>query len=341
MRRIVRAAHVPRGFTLVELLVVIAIIALLIGLLLPALGKAREAARQAVCGAMMRNLAQGQLTYCNDHKDYFAGTNTSGADGQVPLGSGGAAYTGETSATTPGQIFDWISPTLGDSMGLSPQRARRYGQIFNEYGCAAAREFAVPWAGSQADDFGDFVQANAETGYRQISYLSPASFHQWANEEVAERRQYKGVTLRFSWETPVRVPDAYTPRLDFIGLQPSNKVLLADGTRYYDERTMVLDFDITPNTEYYGSFTASGPIFDGSREYGKISAEDPTNWLLSFRHPGHTINAAYFDGHVASMGTGKAWSDAAPWYPGGSVFNGENATVESIEFYKDKGKVIP
>jgi prepilin-type N-terminal cleavage/methylation domain-containing protein len=60
-----------RGFTLIELLVVIAIIALLIGILLPALGKARNAGRQAVSLNNIRQITVGGLTYRNDFNGFL------------------------------------------------------------------------------------------------------------------------------------------------------------------------------------------------------------------------------------------------------------------------------
>ncbi len=55
------------AFTLVELLVVIAIIALLLAIMLPSLKKAREQGKMAVCGGNLHEVAQGMLTYAQEH----------------------------------------------------------------------------------------------------------------------------------------------------------------------------------------------------------------------------------------------------------------------------------
>jgi len=55
------------AFTLIELLVVISIIALLIALLMPALGKAKLAGEQAVCGSDEHQIGLGVSMYMEDY----------------------------------------------------------------------------------------------------------------------------------------------------------------------------------------------------------------------------------------------------------------------------------
>ncbi len=59
-----------KGFTLVELLVVIAIIALLVSILLPTLGRAKELAKQAICGANLNGIGKGFVLYQAENNDF-------------------------------------------------------------------------------------------------------------------------------------------------------------------------------------------------------------------------------------------------------------------------------
>jgi len=63
----IQSSTIKHGFTLIELLVVVAIIAVLIAILLPALGKAREAAKRAVCGSNLKALGMGLYMYGNEN----------------------------------------------------------------------------------------------------------------------------------------------------------------------------------------------------------------------------------------------------------------------------------
>jgi prepilin-type N-terminal cleavage/methylation domain-containing protein/prepilin-type processing-associated H-X9-DG protein len=322
------------AFTLIELLVVIAIIALLIAMLLPALGKAREAGRNVVCQSLVRQLGIGQASYTGDWKEWISCRYTSGAECDA---TGGQSILGDKTPTTPTTSLDWISPTMGDSAGLSPNRGARSVQIFNNWRCPSATQLCrqlYPTSGG-APDSADFQAAFDRDGAHQVSYLQPFGFATFSDTAPNSIRQYttqSGSTFTRPAATgqfhdPVAVPKGFVPKLTQIGIQLSNKVVAADGTRYWDDQLRILDFDITPAPTYYSSFSDT-PSYYPSRAYGRTISADNTNIKLSFRHLLH-MNAAFFDGHVQSLSTDDAWRRADYWYPSGSIFTGIDSTPES------------
>lgn len=349
-----------RGFTLIELLVVISIIALLIGILLPALGAARASARALVCASNARSLAQANTIYALDNRDYYSSPVNVGArflsQVIVPgegIVSGGEALEGTTTPTTPTSTQDWISPILGDSMGFSPNRAERTLDVFQSLGCPEARVFYdTLFGGRSANDLDDFERVIQTVGYRQSSYLMPSAFAHLANSprSVSYLRSLTripggsiDITNFTSMQVNGRAPESpvgFRHRIDQVGTQPSDKVMFADGSRFFDTQTGEFDFDVNPSPGFFGSFTESTPTFTNSTAWGRDRDPGENNILLSFRHANLNMNAAFWDGHVESLTAQEAWTNPNPWHPTGTRWvNGDN-TEESNALMEQQGGEI-
>ena len=337
------------GFTLIELLVVIAIIALLIGILLPALGSARDVARQVVCSSMARNLAQLQVQYSLENNDYIAGPNTSNGvyddvyfyDDNSPTFDD---MLGNSTSTTPTQMADWISPILGDSVGLSPNRPERLAQILNNYGCPDVPEANILYE-SESDFDTPEAQSLFSAGVNGVSYLapntmmcygprSPNTFQVVSGGDGQPTAYLTGVSVGYS--NGAEVNPNWDQRTYQLG-SGSSKILFADGLRVATREG--ISVSALTRQGWLGNFIGNNPIYDGSSAYarevpGNSAGEAPYNQIASYRHK-DKINVAYFDGHVAPMSQQESYTDPRPWFPTGSVWDPsqyDNATEESIQF---------
>ncbi len=346
-----RHATLPSGFTLIELLVVVAIIAVLMSILLPSLKCAREQARAAVCGTMLKGLGNGLMTYASEFNDWIPGVNTSGVAVRALSGAPGAADKLRR-PHVPAQSWDWMTPILRYDTDLGDTRAKRFKMLINRYQCPSQKNIPsilYPPGLNASPDKSDFEL----TGWSALSYLMPVYFQYWGQRDkgrplgVLEGSGFPVLSLAADTDWEVEVP-SYESRIDRVG-SAARKVAAADGTRYLPD-SKLLDHDVNPQAQTFGSFTAGGAWWAGDTAYGvaqssknwdgqSVGAGSPSNGEnlgLSYRHgcdrksseggcqsnPG-SINALHFDGSVRRYND-RASREIHLWYPAGGIVKAAN-----------------
>lgn len=340
-----------RAFTVIELGALVVVGGSLSAVMAPIGNQVQKANLDTQSQWVHHDLARRQFVYMGDHDGAFTGPNTSGADWNKVLLPGFAnkgieTLEFDTAGGNPTSMGDWVTPLVGDAYGFSANRALRTQQKFDVVGDPTAdRMVDFLFVGDEPSDVGQFETVFKELGYRQRSFLQMRSFSHFSMEHsqfnfVIDSVNDIGFIERYSVQSENELalsPEGYTPNIANVGVQLSNKVMFADGTRFYtDDRG--LDMSVDTLSFQFPEDSDSGPIMNISPAYGRNAVWSPSqaNLDLSFRKKGgQGMYVTMFDGSLQFLTREEAWTDPTPWYPSGSVWQGSaNATPESQAWVK-------
>jgi prepilin-type N-terminal cleavage/methylation domain-containing protein/prepilin-type processing-associated H-X9-DG protein len=318
------------GFTLIELLVVISIIALLISILLPSLVGARRTGQRVACMGNLREIASGFTQYGTDNEEALAG---------APGGSGVYLMGATTAYGAQVQRWDFMGRFaqmwgfgLHQADGNPADVAQRFDDIRSNkaFLCAANKFMATRFSGPSCGA-GWMVSYNtcrmqlwAEGTADETGFPSDGSGLSWYNNSFEEK-----------------LPPGYRPSVTRIGV-PANKIVCADGARYSDN-AQAPDFDLGVQAAWGGAFSDAGAYstftksWDRGRAPGNGDAGNVDARMYAFRHstaeppigaPANAfkMNAAFYDGHVETMGDLEA-SHPKYWLPNGTLIQGTSSVL--------------
>ncbi|UCD27413.1 MAG: hypothetical protein JSV03_09810 [Planctomycetota bacterium] len=292
-------------FTLIEVLVVVAIIVLLITILLPSLASAREQARSASCGVLLKQIGVAGAGYANINRGWLVGSPNTSGNGTRP-GFNAGAYTDTVNPKhyPAMHIFDWASPLLRFLSVRPPiDIQQRYAAAVDEvFGCPTNRRKAGP------------------VNFPALKYLIPAdasapSYATSRHFMLVGKGAKTGKIRGKLWWSKDHVPTGYVPKLDRMR-KPANKAFLADAHVVSKTKGQIANAN--------WGFTSQGAW--RSHDIGPVTYRGLFLRKQMWRHQG-AINILAFDGHVQRLtegdsltrnGYGQGARKAQWWFPSGT-----------------------
>ncbi len=165
-----------KAFTLIEMLVVVAIIALLIAILLPSLARARELARQTICGTNMKEIGTTFYIYQSDNLDDFPSVPHATPPSQTsPVVRYIENMGGGDDGAPENPMRDEIScetndPNCGGGVGSTQISTTRSLWLLVRTGEVIPKQFVCPSADDSVDPTVDVATYFDFIGYSACSY---------------------------------------------------------------------------------------------------------------------------------------------------------------------------
>ncbi|MFP4434624.1 MAG: type II secretion system protein [Phycisphaerae bacterium] len=169
-----------KGFTLIELLVVIAIIALLVSILLPSLTRARELAKQAICGTRLKGIGSALALYQNQYSDNFPVLATRDTDDKIEYSSSFGADPRKQSGSTKKEALEDLWANESDCNA-------QHVYLLIAHGFCGADQFECPSDSQYQTPDNDGTEVGFNSWY-EISYaFQPFTHH-------SDNKAYPGQT---------------------------------------------------------------------------------------------------------------------------------------------------